>query len=161
WFYAGFAPRMARTDFTRTTKRQTDCHKLLADGTLSGCDTNPAARGGNADGVPDVDPKTGFFITDEADRDVRPQTSRSYSVLAKRSYAIDRDNQAIVSMIALPSSSETPGLLGLPSSGSRARGLTTDLAGRWTSKFFDDRFEVEATLAWHRSTIDTGALDPT
>jgi hypothetical protein len=70
WFYVGAAPSSSRTDYTRTTKRQTDCRVRLDSGELSSCDT------ANADGDADVDPKTGFYLTDTLDNEVRSSTSR-------------------------------------------------------------------------------------
>jgi hypothetical protein len=160
FFYVGFAPQLARTDYTRITKRQTDCRKLLPDGTLSGCDPRLGAQGGNADGAADVDPSTGFYITDELDRETRAGTSRQYTALGKLNLAITPKDQAQLTLIAVPSSGESPGLYGLPTSGGRSSGLTTDAAVRWTSKLNDDRTEVEAVVAWHRSTNNSGSIDP-
>src|SRR5665647_3538925 len=42
----------------------------------------------------------------------------------------------------------------------RSSGLTTDTALRWTSKLNNDRTEVEALVAWHRSTSNSGSIDP-
>jgi outer membrane receptor protein involved in Fe transport len=154
WFYVGFAPQFSNTDYTRTTKSQTDCRTVMDNGKLSSCER------GAGDGGPDIDPKTGFFVTDVLDREVRTATSRSYSVLAKASFAPSSRDQAQLSLIALPSTGESPGLYGLPTSGTRTSGLTTDAAARWTSKFFGGATEVQALIAWHRSTLDSGSLDP-
>ncbi len=160
WFYAGVAPTLERTDYTRTTKRQTDCRKVLDNGKLSDCDARIEADGGNANGQPDIDPKTGFYITDNIDSEVRAATTRSYSLLGKVNLAVSPQHQAQVTAIVVPSSSRTPGLVGDLTSGTRSKGLTTDLAARWTSKLNQDRTELEATLAWHRSHIDSGSIDP-
>ncbi len=160
FFYVGFAPQLARTDYTRITKRQTDCRQLLPSGELSGCDARIASQGGYADGAADVDPATGFYITDELDRETRSGTSKQYSALGKLNLSVTPKNQAQLSMIVVPSSSESPGLYGLPSSGGRSSGLTTDAAVRWTSKLNNDRTEVEALMAWHRSTANSGSIDP-
>ena len=161
FFYVGLAPQLARTDYTRITKRQTDCRQLLASGELSGCDPRIASQGGYADGAADVDPATGFYVTDELDRETRSGTSRQYSALGKLNLAITPKDQAQISLITVPSSGESPGLYGLPSSGGRSSGLTTDAAVRWTSKLNDDHTEVEALVAWHRATNNSGSIDPT
>jgi len=78
WFFVGFAPAFNKVDFTRQTKRQTDCYVLEDSGDLSDC--KPAiGTSGNADGTPDVDPATGFFITDILDTETRASTSRLYN----------------------------------------------------------------------------------
>lgn len=160
FFYLGFAPQLARTDYTRVTKRQTDCRARLPSGELSGCDARLPAQGGHADGQADVDPATGFYITDELDRETRSARSAQYSLLGKLNLALTPKDQAQLSVIAVPQHGESPGLVGLPSSGGRSSGLTTDVALRWTSKLNHDRTEVEALVAWHRSTSNTGSIDP-
>ena len=160
FFYVGFAPQLSRTDYTRVTKRQTDCRARLADGTLSTCDPRLFSQGGHADGSPDIDPATGFYITDELDRETRSAHSTQYSTLGKLNLAVTPKDQAQLSVIAVPAKGETPGIYGLPSSGGRSSGLTTDAALRWTSKLNDDRTEIEGLLAWHRSTNNTGSIDP-
>ncbi len=160
FFFVGFAPQLGRTDYTRITKRQTDCRTLLPSGQLSTCDARLASQGGFADGAPDIDPSTGFYITDVVDTDVRAATSQQYSAIGKLNLAVTPKDQAMLSVIAVPSRSETPGLYGLPTSGGRASGLTTDVAARWTSKLNDDKTEVQAIVAWHRATANSGSIDP-
>ena len=160
FFFVGFAPQLSRTDYTRITKRQTDCRTLLSSGQLSSCDPRLASQGGYADGAPDIDPATGFYITDVVDSEVRPATSQTYSAIGKVNLAVTPKDQAMVSFIAVPTKSETPGLYGLRSTGGTSTGLTTDVAARWTSKLNDDKTEIQALAAWHRSTNNTGALDP-
>ena len=155
WFYVGMSPTLARTDYTRTTKSQTDCRKTLDSGQLSDCQAK------YADGAPDIDPKTGFYLTDAIDSDVRSATSKSYSMIGKLNLAVDPENQAQLSLIALPSSSDAPAVYGLPSTATRTTGLTTDAAARWTSKLDEGHTEIEALVAWHRSALDGGAADPT
>ena len=155
WFYIGVSPQLDATDYTRTTKRETDCRKILPSGALSTCAPE------NADGSPDLDPKTGFYLTDQLDQEIRTANSHSTSVVAKLNAQPTESNSAQLSLIALPSSSTTPGLLGLPSSGTKTSGLTTDTAARWTAKFNDNATEVEGLVAWHRSTLDSGSIDPT
>jgi outer membrane receptor protein involved in Fe transport len=161
FFYVGFAPQLTRTDYTRTTKRQTDCRARLDNGQLSACDARLASAGGHADGSADIDPNTGFYITDELDSEVRSGTSQQYSAIGKLNLAVTPSDQAQFSVIAVPNKGETPGLYGLPTSGGRASGLTTDTALRWSSKLDDGKTEIEALVAWHRSTNNTGSIDPT
>ncbi|MCX5745128.1 MAG: TonB-dependent receptor, partial [Proteobacteria bacterium] len=132
------------------------------DGTLSICNPKPAGggdTGGYADGAPDVDPATGFYVTDRIDAETRRATSQNLSALAKLSLRATDKQQGQLTLIAVPSSGESPGIYGLPSTATRSSGLTTDVAARWTAKLNDDRTEVEGTLAWHRSTFHSGARD--
>ena len=160
FFYVGLAPQLARTDYTRITKRQTDCRRQLDNGELSGCDPRLTSQGGNADGAADVDPATGFYVTDELDRRTIEGTSRTFSALGKLNLVVTPEHQAQLSVIAVPTESERAGLYGLPSSGGRSTGLTTDAALRWTSKLGGGATDIEALVAWHRSTARSGAIDP-
>jgi outer membrane receptor protein involved in Fe transport len=160
WFFVGFAPQFTRTDVTRTTKRQTDCRKLLPTGVLSTCDPRLFTIGGNADSFPDVDPKTGFFLTDDLDHEIRSATSSTYNLLGKLNFAATPENQAQVTFQGLPRYATTPGIFGLASSGTRSRELTTDLSGKWTSKLNNTKTEIEAVVGWHRDHLDVNALDP-
>ena len=159
FFYIGFAPQLGRTDYTRVTKRQTDCRQRLASGELSGCDARLPSQGGFSDGVADIDPETGFYITDKLDSEVRSGTSAQYTAIGKLNLAVTPDDQAQLSVIAVPEKSEGPGIYGLASSGGKSSGLTTDAAVRWNSKLNDGATEIEAVLAWHRSTNNSGSLD--
>ncbi len=160
WFFVGLAPQFGKTDVTRITKRQTDCRKLQGNGTLSGCDAKLMSAGGNADGTADVDPKTGFFITDDLDKETRSNTSRSLNVLTKINFAATPENQGQVTFQALPGQGEAPGIFGPATSGSKGSSLVTDLSGKWTSKFNDNKTEVEAVIGWHREHVTSDPYDP-
>ena len=160
WFFVGFAPQFGKVDIKRTTKRQTDCRKLEASGNLSTCNAALPSMGGNADSVPDVDPKTGFYITDDLDTETRSRTSRGFNVLAKLNYAATPENQGQLTLQALPGSAESPGIFGPASSGFKASQLTTDISGKWTSKFNDNKTEVEAVIGWHRDKVTDDPYDP-
>ena len=151
WFYAGLAPQLSRTDYTRIVKRQSDCRRLLPNGRLSGCDASLA------DSLPDTDPDTGFFVTDEVDRDVRSATTRGLSSIGKLNLALTPKQQAQVTTIFVPAETRSPALSGLPTTGQRARSATFDAAARWTAKLVDDRLELDALVAWHHSELRTGA----
>jgi outer membrane receptor protein involved in Fe transport len=154
WFYVGAAPSASRTDIRRTIKSQTDCRVRLPDGKLSPCDPN------NADSEPDIDPDTGFYITDTVESETRRATTRSAQIIGKLNYAVSADHQAQLGVIAQPSSSKSPGILGPVGSGTRSSGLTTDTMARWSSKLDDGKSEIEAIASWHRSTTNSGAYDP-
>jgi hypothetical protein len=165
WFFVGFAPQFTRTDITRSTKRQTDCRKLLPSGALSSCDArlDPALggpMGGNADTLPDVDPKTGFFITDTLDEEVRSASSSTYNLIGKLNFAATPKNQVQLTLQAMPRFATNPGIFGLASSGSKGQQLTSDVSTKWTSKLNDNRTEIEAIVGWHRDHLEINAIDP-
>jgi outer membrane receptor protein involved in Fe transport len=153
WFYVGVAPRGARTDYTRTTKRRTDCRVRTDSGALSPCEP------GHADGEPDIDPDTGFYITDTLDEEIRSASSRSTQMIGKVNALVTPNNHVQLSLLAQPSWSETPALAGLATTGQRSWGLVTDTAARWTSKLDDGATELEAIASWHRATHNTGSID--
>jgi len=155
WFFVGFAPAYQAYDYTRYTKSQTDCHKVNPDGSLSTCDQM------NRDGIPDIDPKTGFYITDLLDTEVRRASLHTYNAIGKVNYAVTPEHQGQIAFQAQPSGSRSPGLYGPAVNGQQGSQLTTDLSAKWTSKFNDNKTEVEAVVGWHRDHVDTDALDPT
>ncbi|MBV8756056.1 MAG: TonB-dependent receptor [Deltaproteobacteria bacterium] len=154
WWYVGVAPQLSRVDYTRTIKRETDCHVRLDNGSISTCEKQ------YADGVPDIDPATGFYLTDIIGHDTRTSTSRSFASLAKITAAPAEAQTVQASLIALPSVSDSPQLFGNPGAGRHTTGLTTDAVMKWNAKFDDAHTEVEALVAWHRSTLNSGAIDP-
>jgi hypothetical protein len=154
WFFVGFAPQVGRTDITRTTKRQTDCRQVLPTGQLSLCDP------GFANGQPDIDPKTGFFITDTLDSEVRTSSVQIYNTIGKINFAANPENQLQLSLAALPRFATTPGIFGLEDTGFKAQELTTDLGLKWTSKLDEGRTEIEAVAGWHRDHLETAAMSP-
>ncbi|MCX5746650.1 MAG: TonB-dependent receptor [Proteobacteria bacterium] len=177
WFFVGFAPQFRKTDYTRITKRETDCRKVDDAGNLTACDPNleTASKPGFADGSPDIDPATGFYITDPLCGDgaaidpntgeappceVRTSSSRAFNMIGKLNYALNPENQGQLTFQGLPGSSGSPGILGLPSTGFEQSVLTTDLSGKWTSKFNDNKTEVEAVLGWHRDKVTVDGNDP-
>ena len=157
WFFVGFAPAFAQVDYTRYTKSETDCHKINPNGSVSTCDK------ANADGIPDIDPKTGFYITDLLDQEVRSSTSHTYNAIGKINYAVTPEHQGQIAVQAQPSAGRSPGLFGPADQGGgyQFQDLTTDVSAKWTSKFNDNKTEVEAVVGWHRDNVTSDALDPT
>jgi outer membrane receptor protein involved in Fe transport len=154
WFFVGFVPRFEAADLTRTTKRQTDCRTVGEDGKLSTCML------GTGDGVPDIDPETGFFLTETLDTEVRSDRLTSYNFLGKINFAVTPEHQGQVSLSALPRSRRRDGVFGPSKNGFKTSSLVTDLALKWTSKLNDNQTELEAVLGWHREKLTTGGLDP-
>ena len=147
WFYAGLAPHVEREHLDRVTKRRVDCHRIEADGRLSGCDA------AFADGTPDVDPATGFLIYEELDR-LRLRSARtSYPFVGKLNFAATPEHQGQVAVTGTPATGNQLGLDGLPGATRLDyRELTTDVSATWTSKFDEGRTELEAVAGWHRSS---------
>jgi len=161
WFYVGFAPRLFRTDVDKITKRRTDCRETLPDGSLSKCiaGSGPDSLG---DGVPDEDPETGFLIYEELDRQRLHADQTTYQFVSKLNFALSPEHQGQISLIGTPSSGETVGVRGDPAANTFDYSqLTTDLSAKWTSKFNNNKTEVEAVLGWHRSSFQADSIDNT
>ncbi len=155
WFYVGFAPQLARLDITKITKRRTDCRTLMPDGTLSACD--PV---NNRDGQADIDPNTGFYIYEDLDRQPLNSTATSYQFVSKINFAVAPEHQGQISLIGTPASGESVGVAGSPDAISRdSSQLTTDLSAKWTSKFNNNKTELEAVMGWHRSTFTSNSIN--
>ncbi len=155
WFYVGFAPAFSQVNYTRTTKRQTDCRILMPNGELSACDK------ANGDTEPDVDPNTGFYITDELESEVRSASSQVYNSLGKINYSATPEHQGQLSVQAQPASGRSPRIYGQAGQGTKFKALVSDVSGKWTSKFNDNKTEVEGVIGWHRESYTTNPLDPT
>jgi outer membrane receptor protein involved in Fe transport len=159
WFFVGVAPRISRTDITRTVKRQTDCRILMDSGELSECLNALPAGGGYADSIADIDPATGFYITDVVDTEVRNNTARQLNTLAKLNYAATPENQGQLTFQALPAYGQAPGIYGPASSGTKGNTLIMDVSGKWTTKLNDNKTEIEAVIGWHRDHIETNPYE--
>jgi outer membrane receptor protein involved in Fe transport len=165
WFYVGVAPSFQRVDVDRIIKRQTDCHKIadpangIPEGPISGLSACQKMYG---DSIPDVDPKTGFYVTDQVDDEIRTATSHTYNLLGKINFAATPENQGQLTLTALPNGSRNPGIYGPADQGGGFTRdiLTTDLSAKWTSKFNDNKTEVEAVVGWHRDSYNSDALVP-
>jgi outer membrane receptor protein involved in Fe transport len=139
WFYAGLAPHLEREHLDRITKRRVD----LDD-----------------DGVPDIDPETGFLVYEELDRSRMRARSNSTQFVGKLNFAVAPEHQGQISLIGAPGSGNDLGVDGLPGATYlEYETLTTDLSGKWTSKLDDSKTEIEAVVGWHRSTYAETSLD--
>ncbi|HTL34638.1 MAG TPA: TonB-dependent receptor [Kofleriaceae bacterium] len=175
WFYIGFAPAFAQVDSTRTTKRRTDCRKIadpmngipqggipgLSDCVAKGPDGIANGLDDYSDTEPDIDPKTGFYITDTLDSEVRSARSQIYNTLAKINYAATPEHQGQIALQAQPGTGRSPRIYGQAGMGTDTSQLVTDLSAKWTSKFNDNKTEVEGVVGWHREQYKVDAIDPT
>jgi hypothetical protein len=160
WFFVGFAPQFVQVDFTRQTKRNMDCHTVDDDGNISECNRELNSNGGYADGKPDIDPATGFFITEPLDTEIRSRTQRVYHGLAKINYAATPEQQGQLALTFQPGGTRSPGLYGPANTGTVDSFLTLDVSAKWTSKFNDGKTEVEALVGLHRNDFERRGIDP-
>jgi outer membrane receptor protein involved in Fe transport len=175
WFYVGFAPAFSQTDVTRTTKRRTDCRTLadaaagIPEGNIPGLsecinkgpDGIPSTADDYADAEPDIDPATGFYITDPLDSERRSLNSRVFNTLAKINYSATPEHQGQLAMQAQPASGRRPRIFGQAGQGLKYDALVMDVSAKWTSKFNDNKTEVEGVIGWHHERFNTNSIDPT
>jgi hypothetical protein len=127
WFYVGLAPHVTRTDLTRSVFRQMDA---------------------NNDGMPDG-------TVELVDQETVGVSSIEYPFIGKLNFAASPEHQGQIALIGNPVAYEDVVVNGSPSA-TRAdvEQLSTDLSAKWTSKFNDNKTEIELVGGWHRSTSD-------
>jgi outer membrane receptor protein involved in Fe transport len=156
WFWVGFAPQFGSATALRTTKRRSDCRTVLADGTLS----TPADQSCSdeaitmyQDGEEDTDPETGFYIYENLDERELSVSSQAYAILGKVNFAVTPEHQGQVSYQGTPYSGDNIALYGnVDRQQYEYGGFTQDVSAKWTSKFNDNKTEVEAVVGVHRAT---------
>jgi hypothetical protein len=136
WFHVGINPSSAKTSVTRSIQSQVD-----------------GTDGLGMDGIPDVDPNTGFTIRERVASSDLVQNLTTYFFTAKINGAIDQNHQFQISAFGNPRSGEavSANLVKNPANG--RFGLEDgayDLAGKWTSKFNEGKTQVDAVLGFHR-----------
>lgn len=138
WFHVGFTPTVINDTTTRIISRNVDK---------------------NQDGVPDVDPATGFTVREQvASRDI-PTSFKTYFFTAKLTGAISPDHQWQLSGFGNPESDSA-----LPANAAGAPSVVRDpntalqnidrgaydFSGKWTSKFNEGKTQFDAVAGFHR-----------
>jgi outer membrane receptor protein involved in Fe transport len=142
WFHAGFAPMIAKTTTTRIVNRSID----LVDNK-----TGLPVPGG--DGLPDIDPSTGFTRREQvASRDLTSDL-QTYFFTAKLTGAFSANHQWQLTGFGNPSRGDAVfATVRDPNTAKdREEGGAYDLAGKWTSKFNEGRTQLDAVVGFHHS----------
>ena len=106
----------------------------------------------NGDGVPDIDPNTGFTVHKQVASSEIPLDFKTYFFTAKVNGAVNQNNQFQVSFFGNPRSAQDVFTI------TRNPGQTRwkyddgayDVAGKWTSKFNKGATQLDAVLGYHR-----------
>ncbi len=184
WFYVGFAPVITRQDHTRVVSTRTDrgvngfnyngaCTKKNNDGTCDG-DGNPNTtaapgcelnRNCEGDGLADIDPATNKQNFEEISRSGFQTSDNTYQFTGKLNFAVTPEHQGQVSITGQPSTS-TNLLASFPNGTLTATTdnqteLNTDLGAKWTSKFFDNKTQIDVVAGWHRFSLKASPLTTT
>ena len=188
WFYVGFAPIINNTNVTRLTQTQVDrqvsnfnyddagCAARNTDGSCdgdgnagttsrTGCEllTPPAGMDSacEGDGTPDQD-INGLPVFEEIDRREMKQSIKTYQFTGKLNLAVSPEHQGQIGVTGTPlvGSGIIGSVYGTPTFGQRNETqLNTDAALKWTSKFFDNKTQVDAIVGWHRFKRDAHSVN--
>jgi outer membrane receptor protein involved in Fe transport len=188
WFYVGFAPVLTRQSVARVVSTRVDrgvngfnyrdanCAAKNFDGTCDGDgDPNTTAAHGcelhatgtqgacEGDGVADLDPATNKTAFEEVSRHSYDQNLNAYQFTAKLNFAVTPEHQGQISFTGQPQNGRTILVLnGTPTAGQEDETeIPTDLSFKWTSKFFDNKTQVDAILGWHRNRLSADPITAT
>jgi Carboxypeptidase regulatory-like domain/TonB dependent receptor len=175
WFYVGFAPTVNQRRVDRVVQTRVDRSRNLFNYNDPNCATNADGQSCDGDGQPNTtnlpgceldgscegdnlaDRRAdGFFAAEEIDRsEINPNTT-TYQFLGKLNFAVTPDHQGQVSLNGSYSQLDRLSALpGTPTATLRDQtDLTTDLAAKWTSKFNNNKTQVDVVFGWHRFKTD-------
>jgi Carboxypeptidase regulatory-like domain/TonB dependent receptor len=153
WYVVAAAPSYGRTNVYRTTKRQVNCD----DPTTDAIET-PATGGCVSAFGADVDVETGFRVYEDLTTRTFNPWGAGVSGLAKLNYAVSPEHQGQFTFQGGPQQSRSFAVYGTPQAGDfESKFFTGDLSAKWTSKFNDNKTEVEGVVGWH---VDTSKIQP-
>ena len=135
WFHVGFNPSFSQSTTTRIIQSQVD---------------------NNQDGVPDVDPQTGFTVHEFVHSTDIPRNFKTYFFTGKINAAINQNNQFQVSAFGNPRTAtdiytvtrNPDQILYDYNDGAY------DVAAKWTSKFNDGKTQLDVVGGYHRGYDD-------
>jgi outer membrane receptor protein involved in Fe transport len=139
WFHVGFNPSFSSNEVARIIKTQVD---------------------ENGDGVPDVD-ENGFTILEELDRTTLDESAQTYFYSTKITGAVTPDHQGSLAVMGSPGTRrDYCPFDACVNNGTESatrqvldRNLM-DIAAKWTSKFMDNKTQVDAIVGYHNDVID-------
>jgi len=135
WFHVGFNPSVSHYTFTRLVSTQVDK---------------------NGDGIPDVDPTTGFTIHENLPEATRkyPEDFKTYFFTAKLNGAVNENNQFQVSFFGNPENTYAPVSATLTRNPDQALFKEDlgayDVSAKWTSKLNQGKTQIDAVAGFHR-----------
>jgi len=135
WFHVGFNPSFTKYTTTRNVGTQID---------------------ENQDGIPDVDPETGFTIHETIASTDIPRDFKTYFFTGKINAAVNQNNQFQLSAFGNPRSAtdvytvtrNPQQILYDYNDGAY------DVAAKWTSKFAEGKTQIDAVVGYHHGYND-------
>lgn len=147
WFHVGFNPSFIKNTVDRIVSTQVDKDN---------------------DGVPDVDPDTGFTLHEEISRRSFAEDAQTYFFTAKVNGAINQNNQFQISAFGNPrSANDIYSLTRAPSQTPfKYTDGAYDVSAKYTSKFNEGKTQFDVVLGYHRgflkeTTANAGEEVPT
>lgn len=107
----------------------------------------------NGDGVPDSDPETGFTLTEEVARSSRSTNGKQLYYTSTMTFAHSPEHQGNLSLFGAPRTSVGyASYTGPEETGKQfLKGGAYDATVKWTSKFLDNKLQLDFSSGWHRS----------
>jgi hypothetical protein len=140
WFHLGFNPSFSAQTLNRIVSSRID---------------------GDGDGAPDVDPETGFTLTDEVARRELPISVRTMFFTGKVNGALNQNHQFQLSVFGNPR--HVDDVFGITRNPAATRYQyddgAYDGAVKWTSKFADGKTQVDLVVGYHHGYSDERPLD--
>jgi hypothetical protein len=132
WFHVGFNPSFVKQTTTRFVTSLKDT---------------------NMDGIPDVNPETGFTERENVGQGDLPNNLTTYFFTAKINGAINQNNQFQISAFGNPRFGDANNILTAnPSTiDTDYEDGAYDLSAKWTSKFNEGKTQIDAVVGFHRA----------
>src|SRR5262249_26430448 len=143
WFYVGFEPIFTKTTTTR-----------ILSALVDNCTQSDPAQAGTCTGGPDgyQDFVNGHYVTKEFARSNRSSRTQEYQWVGKLNLLVTPDHTLEVAWYGSPNSVNATRIFGQNFT-SRDLGGAQDAVGRWVSKLFDKKWQIEASLTYHRERL--------
>jgi outer membrane receptor protein involved in Fe transport len=142
WFHVGFNPSVSHSTFTRLVQSQVDA---------------------NNDGVPDVDPDTGFTKHELVSSRNYAEDSKTYFFTAKINGAINENHQFQISAFGSPENASLPVSSDLNQNPNQALYKlgegAYDVSAKWTSKLNGGKTQLDAVAGFHRGLLNQNPYD--
>ena len=139
WFHVGFNPSLSHSTLKRLVQSQVD-------------KVNNTTGASGADGVPDVDPNTGFTVHEGVSSSEIPLDFKTYFFTGKINGAINQNNQFQVSAFGNPRTAQD--VFGITRNPAQTRWKyddgAYDVAAKWTSKFNKGATQFDGVAGYHR-----------
>ena len=140
WFYVGIEPV-----FTHSTTRR------IVSALVDNCTQSDPLQAGPCTGSPDgiQDYVGGQYQTRELYRTTRDSSSQELQWTAKVNFLVTPDHTLELAYYGSPSSNQFPRIIGSQFN-YRYLGGSQDAIAHWVSKLFDRKWQLEASLSYHR-----------